>query len=49
MKAERLDWEFWSEDLSVGFVAIDDDHKRILAGIERYFAKNPPLARGPLT
>jgi N-acetylmuramoyl-L-alanine amidase len=32
----------------------DDDYqdrmaRAILAGIKRYFAKNPPLARGPLT
>lgn len=35
MKAERLQWEFWSEDLAMGHAAIDDDHKRILACIER--------------
>lgn len=35
MKAERLRWEFWSEDLAMGHPAIDEDHKRILAGIER--------------
>jgi hemerythrin len=35
MKAERLRWEFWSDDLAIGHPAIDEDHKRILAGIER--------------
>ncbi|WP_050750718.1 bacteriohemerythrin [Paramagnetospirillum magneticum] len=35
MKAERLHWDFWSEELAIGHAAIDDDHKRILAGIER--------------
>lgn len=38
MKAERLDWNFWSEDLAVGHGAVDDDHKRILACIARLHA-----------
>ena len=35
MKPEKLQWEFWSEDLSIGHAAIDDDHKRILQVIAR--------------
>ncbi|WP_146747739.1 bacteriohemerythrin [Paramagnetospirillum kuznetsovii] len=35
MKPEKLRWEFWSDDLAVGHVAIDDDHKRILQFIAR--------------
>ena len=35
MKAERLHWDFWSDDLAIGFAAIDDDHKRILDCIAR--------------
>ena len=31
MKPEKLEWDHWREDLSVGVEAIDDDHKRILA------------------
>lgn len=35
MKAEKLQWEFWRDDLGVGHAVIDDDHKRILAFIAR--------------
>ncbi len=35
MKSEKLQWEFWSEDLAVGHAAVDDDHKRILQFIAR--------------
>ena len=35
MKPEKLQWEFWSEDLAMGHAAIDDDHKRILQVIAR--------------
>ncbi|OAN42939.1 hypothetical protein A6A04_09535 [Paramagnetospirillum marisnigri] len=35
MKPEKLQWEFWSEDLAVGHAAVDDDHKRILQFIAR--------------
>jgi len=31
MKAEKLDWDHWRDDLSVGVGAIDDDHKGILS------------------
>jgi hemerythrin len=33
MKAEKLEWDHWRDDLSVGVDAIDDDHKGILAVI----------------
>ena len=39
MKSEKLQWEFWSEDLAVGHAAVDDDHKRILQFIARLTAK----------
>jgi len=35
MKPEKLQWEFWRDDLGVGHAAIDDDHKRILQFIAR--------------
>ena len=31
MKPEKLTWDHWREDLSVGIEVIDDDHKRILS------------------
>ena len=35
MKPEKLEWEHWREDLSVGVAAIDEDHQQILALIAR--------------
>lgn len=35
MNSDRLQWEFWSDDLAVGHPAVDDDHKRILHFIAR--------------
>jgi len=35
MKPEKLEWDHWRDDLSVGIDAIDDDHKQILALIAK--------------
>jgi hemerythrin-like metal-binding protein len=35
MKPEKLDWDHWRDDLSVGIDAIDTDHKEILALIAK--------------
>jgi len=31
MFKDKLDWNYWSDDLEMGIASIDDDHRRILA------------------